>query len=479
MDFEGVIGLEIHIELNTATKLFCNCPNNPGDPPNQNTCPICLWFPGAVPGLSRQAVDKAALLALALEGELQPRSSFDQKIYYYPDQPKGYQLTQSHQPLARGGSVEIIDEEGRVKKPRIHHIHMEEDMARLIHETEGRKTVSLVDFNRAGTPLVEIVTEPDFRSPFEVMEFLKVLRARVRYSGTSECSMEAGSMRVDANISIRPRGSEELNTKVEVKNMNSIRHLGDAVAYEISRQSAAVRKGEAIEAHTRLWDPDKKTTLPMRAKFEGPTIPDPGLPVIELDPQRIEELRSQLPEMPADRAQRFVEAYQVSTEEAAFLSSDPETAGYFEALVEGGVPPRTGFHWISTQLLPGLRERDLELPENPVSAQRLAELLAMLGREEINAGGARRVLAAMFDSDESPQVIVAREGLAQVSDLDQLGELVDQVLRDNPAAVEDLRSGKGKAMGFLMGQLMQASGGRANPKVLNKLVGEKLEKDKT
>jgi len=474
MEFEAVIGLEIHIELNSATKLFCDCPNNPGDPPNLNTCPVCLWHPGAVPGLSRQAVEKAALLCLSLDGELQARSAFDQKVYYYPDLPKGYQLSQAHFPLCRGGGIAITDEEGNTRTPRIHHIHMEEDVAKLIHETEGRRPVSLVDFNRAGAPLVEIVTEPDFRTPFEAMEFLKALRARVRYSGASECSMEKGSMRVDANISIRPRGTTELNPKVEVKNMNSIRHVGDAAAHEISRQTDAVLRGEKIVSHTRLWDPEKKATLPMRAKFEGPVVPDPTLPVVELDPRWVAELRSRLPEMPAARARRYVERHGLPAEEAAFLSADPDTAAYFDELTREGAHPRTGFHWIATQLLPGLRERGLELEASPVSPRRLAALLALLAREEINAGAAREVLTAMFGDDASPETIVARRGFAQVSDQDQLAELVDRVLAENPAAAEDVRAGKDKALGFLVGRIMKASGGKANPRVLNRILTEKL-----
>src|SRR6056297_457060 len=257
MEFEAIIGLEIHVELNCATKLFCDCPNQPGEEPNSNICPTCLWLPGAVPRLSRDAVEKASLICLGLDAQLQPTSAFDQKVYYYPDLPKGYQLSQAHLPLSRGGGIDITDENGKARQLRIHHIHMEEDVARLVHEMEGRLPISLVDFNRAGAPLVEIVTEPDFRSPHDAMEFLKALRTQVRYVGASECSMENGTMRADANISIRPRGSGEMNTKVEVKNMNSIRHVGDAIAYEIDRQAAAVKAGDAVVLHTRLWDPDK------------------------------------------------------------------------------------------------------------------------------------------------------------------------------------------------------------------------------
>ena len=474
MEFEAVIGLEIHVELNSATKLFCDCPNNPGDEPNINTCPVCLWFPGEVPRLSRAALEKAALLCLGLNAELQPRSAFDQKVYYYPDLPKGYQLSQAHLPLSRGGWIDIADEDGTPKRLRIHHIHMEEDVAKLVHEMEGRLPISLVDFNRAGAPLVEIVTEPDFRSPHHAMEFLKALRTQVRYVGSSECSMENGTMRVDANISIRPKGTNQMNTKVEVKNMNSIRHVGDAIAHEIIRQSMAVTAGESVVLHTRLWDPDKKATLPMRAKFEGPCVPDPTVPEIILTKQEIEDLRARLPEMPAVRAERFVQQYGFSAEEAIYLSSDPEVAAYFEAVIKDGVAPRTAMHWLTTQLIPAVKERGQELAQIKVTPARFAALLKMLSNDEINANAARDVLAHLFDSDETPEAIVSAKGFKQVSDRGALDEMIDKVLGEQAAAVADFKSGQGKAMGFLIGQVMQASGGKANPKIIRELLAKKL-----
>jgi aspartyl-tRNA(Asn)/glutamyl-tRNA(Gln) amidotransferase subunit B len=475
MEFEAVIGLEIHVELNSATKLFCDCPNNPGDEPNINTCPTCLWFPGAVPRLSRAALEKAALLCLGFNAELQTRSAFDQKVYYYPDLPKGYQLSQAHLPLSGGGWIDIVDEDGAPKRLRIHHIHMEEDVAKLVHEMEGRLPISLVDFNRAGAPLVEIVTEPDFRSPHHAMEFLKALRTQVRYVGSSECSMENGTMRVDANISVRPRGTNQMNTKVEVKNMNSVRHVGDAIAYEISRQSAAVAAGESVVLHTRLWDPDKKVTLPMRAKFEGPCVPDPTVPAIILSKEEIESLRAKLPEMPAVRAERFVKQYGFSVEEATYLSSDPEVAGYFEAVIKDGVAPRTAMHWLTTQLLPAVKDRGQELGQSKVTPARFAALLKMLSKDEINSNAAREVLAQLFDGDETPEAIVSAKGFKQVSDRGALDAMIDKVLGEQPAAVADFKSGQGKAMGFLIGQVMQASGGKANPKIIRELLAGKLE----
>jgi aspartyl-tRNA(Asn)/glutamyl-tRNA(Gln) amidotransferase subunit B len=474
MEWEAVIGLEIHVELNCATKLFCDCPNRPGDEPNINTCPTCLWFPGASPRLSQQAVEKASLLCLGLGGELQPRSAFDQKVYYYPDLPKGYQLSQAHLPLSRGGGIDILDEDGQPKRLRIHHIHMEEDVAKLVHEMEGRVPISLVDFNRAGAPLVEIVTEPDFRTPYQAMEFVKTLRTQVRYVGSSDCSMETGTMRVDANISVRPRGTDQMNTKVEVKNMNSVRHVGDAIACEISRQTAAVLAGEAVVLHTRLWDPEKKITVPMRAKFEGPCIPDPSVPVIALSHEWIESLRSRLPEMPAARAERLVAQHGLANEEAMFLSSDPEVAGYFEALMDHGIAPRTAMHWLTTQLIPAVKERGQPLSGTSVTPVRLARLLDMLAQDQINAAAARKVLGLLFDSDDTPEMLVDAHGYRQLSDPAALDALIDQVLEAQPTAVAEFQSGQTKALGFLIGQVMQASGGKANPKLLRELLGRKL-----
>ena len=475
MEYEAVIGLEIHVELNCTTKMFCDCPNRPGDEPNVNTCPTCLWLPGAMPRLSQEALTKASLLCLGLGADLQPKSAFDQKVYYYPDLPKGFQLSQAHLPLSLGGGIIITDENGKSKNLRIHHIHMEEDVAKLVHEMEGRLPISLVDFNRAGAPLVEIVTEPDFRTPYEAMEFLKSLRTQVRSVGSSECSMDNGTMRVDANISIRPMGTTQLNTKVEVKNMNSVRHVGDAIAYEISRQTTAVQAGETVILHTRLWDPDKKVTTPMRAKFSGPCVPDPSVPVIELTRGWIEEMRLRLPEMPAVKAERFVTKHGLTKDEATYLCSDQEIAGYFEALIGQDIAPRTAMHWLSTQLIPAVKERQLELSNSPVTPDRFAVLLKMLSKDEINANAAREVLLHLFDSDETPEAIVSARGFRQVSDSAVLDSLIDKVLSAQPSAVSDVRSGQGKAMGFLIGQVMQVSGGKANPKIIRELLAQKLK----
>lgn len=474
MKYEAVIGLEIHVQLNTATKLFCDCPNRPGDEPNSNTCPICLWMPGALPKFSREALKKATLACLALNCTVQAESAFDQKVYYYPDLPKGYQLSQHHKPLARNGWVDIIGEDEQVKRLRIHHIHMEEDVAKLVHEMEGRTPVSLVDFNRAGTPLVEIVSEPDMHSPHDAMEYVKVLRTQLRYTGCAECSMEAGTMRVDANISLRPAGTDEFNTKVEVKNMNSIRNVGDAIAYEIVRQAECLEKGEPVVLHTRLWDPEKRVTTAMRGKFAGPCIPDPSVPKIVVTAPWLEKIRSELPEMPGQKADRFLRDYGLTPEEASTMSQERDLSEFFEAVVGAGLPPRKVATWMTTHLAPILRERNQAVNDTPLTHERFARLLSMLEENVINAHAAKEVLIQLLSNDQSPDEIVEKGHFRQVSDTAELETLIDTILAGHPSDVEDYRKGNEKVLGFLMGLAMKASRGKGNPKLLREILTQRL-----
>lgn len=474
IDYEPVIGLEIHVQLNSSTKMFCDCPNRPGDEPNKNICPICLWLPGAIPKFGQEILEKATLVCLALNCEIQRENSFDQKVYYYPDLPKGFQLSQFHKPLAKNGWLEIMGDDGRPKKVGIHQVHMEEDVAKLVHETEGQTPISLVDFNRAGTPLVEIVSEPDIRSPNEAMNFIRTLRTQIRYVGSAECSMEQGTMRVDANISIRPRGSEDFNTKVEVKNMNSVRNVGDAIYYEVARQAGRLKAGEPIILHTRLWDPEKQVTTAMRGKFEGPCIPDPSVPEIVISDEWLNRMKSLLPEMPNQKTERFVREDGLTQEEAVFISSERDLSEYFEAVVKEGIPPRTAAHWISTQLVPILRERNQTFENTSVTPHRLSGLLSMLERDELNANSAKEVLIRLFETDQSADSVVEERGFRQISDTEELEALVDKVFESNPAAVDDFRKGKTKAMGFLIGQAMQSSQGKANPKLIREIVTARL-----
>lgn len=474
MKYEAVIGLEIHVQLNSATKLFCDCPNRPGDEPNRNTCPICLWLPGALPQLSQEAFEKATLACLALNCTIQPESAFDQKVYYYPDLPKGFQLSQHHQPLARNGWVDIMGEDGRNKRLRIRHIHMEEDVAKLVHETEGKTPISLVDFNRAGTPLIEIVSEADMRNPHEAMEYVKTLRGQLRYTGSAECSLEQGTLRVDANISLRPRGTDELNTKVEVKNMNSIRNVGDAIAYEIIRQTNCLEKGEPILLHTRLWDPEKRVTSPMRGKFSGPCIPDPSVPKIVVSNDWLKEMQGRLPEMPGQKKERFLREYGLTPEEASNMSFERDLSEFFEAVVKQDIPPRKVAGWMTTHLVPALRDRNQTIRETLLTAERFTRLLSMLEKDIINAHAAKEVMLQLLSSEETPEEIVEKGGFRQVSDTTELEAFIDRIIAEHPSAVEDFRKGNTKVMGFLMGLAMKASQGKANPKLLKEILTKRL-----
>lgn len=474
MEYEAVIGLEIHVQLNAATKMFCDCPNRPGDEPNRNTCPVCLWLPGAMPKLSLEVLEKAILACLALNCEIQEESAFDQKVYYYPDLPKGFQLSQQRRPLARNGWVHITGDDGAEKRPRIHHIHLEEDVAKLIHETERGEPISLVDFNRAGTPLLEIVSEPDMQSPHDAMEFIKTLRGQLRYTGTAQCSMELGTLRVDANISLRPRGTDELNTKVEVKNMNSIRNVGDAIAFEIIRQRECIERGESIVSQTRLWDPEKRATFPMRGKFSAPAVPDPSVPRIIVAGEWLEKIKELLPEMPARKAKRFAGEYGLTPEEASSMSQERDISEFFESSIKLDVSPNRAASWITTHLVPALRDRDVSLEDTMLTAERFSTLLSMLEKGIVNAQGAKEALIQLLTSSESPQEIVERGHLRQVSDTDELETLIEGIIDKYPSDVEDYRSGNAKVIGFFMGMAMKATGGKGNPKLLKEILTRRL-----
>jgi aspartyl-tRNA(Asn)/glutamyl-tRNA(Gln) amidotransferase subunit B len=470
MSYEAVIGLEIHVQLNCPTKLFCNCANAAAEQANSRICPICIWLPGAIPQLSESALKQAALTCLAVNCEIQEESAFDQKVYYYPDLPKGFQLSQHHKPLSRNGWLDITGEDGKSKRLRIHHVHMEEDVAKLVHETEDQKRISLVDFNRAGAPLVEIVTEPDMRCPHEAMAFLRALRTQIRYAGTAECSMESGTMRCDANISLRPAGSEEFFTKVEVKNMNSVKAVGGAIAFEIERQSKLLDNGQPVTMHTRLWDPEKNITTYMRDKFIGPCIPDPSVPRICMDKAQIDALAERLPEMPSQKKARFADQFKLTEEEAAQMSAERDLADYFEALVNAGITPRPAAQWMAGRFLPALKEQHQEIASTPLTPGRAAELLSMLEKEIINAKQARKILLLMFTSGKTAAAIADEKGFKQLTDPAALTAILEQVMADQPDAVTNLRSGKKQAASFLIGQAMQQSRGKANPKLLADLL---------
>jgi aspartyl-tRNA(Asn)/glutamyl-tRNA(Gln) amidotransferase subunit B len=352
---------------------------------------------------------------------------------------------------------------------------MEEDVAKLVHEMEGKTPISLVDFNRAGAPLIEIVSEADMRNPHDAMEYVKTLRGQLRYTGSAECSLEQGTLRVDANISLRPLGTDELRTKVEVKNMNSIRNVGDAIAYEIMRQTECLEKGEPIILHTRLWDPEKRVTSPMRGKFSGPCVPDPSVPRIVVTQGWLKEMRGRLPEMPGQKRERFLKEYGLTPEEASSMSLERDLAEFFEAAVKENLTPRKAATWMTTHLVPALRDRNQTIGETLLTVERFERVLSMLERDVINVHAAKEVLVQLLSSKETPEEIVEKGRFRQVSDTPELEALIDRIIAEHPSDVEDFRKGNAKVMGFLMGLAMKASQSKANPKVLKEIFAKRLK----
>ncbi len=470
MEYEAIIGLEIHVQSKTESKMFCSCSTEFGAPPNSQVCPVCLGLPGALPVLNEKVVEQAVKAALVLNCDVLKVSSFDKKIYFYPDLPKGYQISQYYQPLAKSGYVDIKVKNKR-RRVRIRHLHMEEDVGKLIHQ----KGMSLVDFNRASLPLIEIVAEPDIRSSEEAGEFLMCLRSNLRYAGVSECNMEEGSLRCDANVSLRPLGTRKLYTKTEVKNMNSFKHVMKAIEYEIKRQKRSVKKGEAAVLHTRCWDPERGVTVPMRGKAPAPCISHSDLGPVILDEEFIASLRSQLPELPLDRSERFIQQYGIPASDASILTSSKELADYYEECVKLYKKPKVIANWIMSDLLRELKEKDIGIRECKVSPEHLAEMITLIDKGSISGKMAKDVFVEMFETGEKASQIVKEKGLAQISDKEALVKIVDKTLQENPKVVEDYKKGKEKALGYLVGQVMKETKGRANPKLVNKLLEKKLK----
>jgi len=475
MEFEAVIGLEVHAQLLTRTKIFCNTPAHYGADPNTLTCPVCMGLPGALPVLNQNAVDMALRLAVAVGCDIRVRSQFARKNYFYPDLPKGYQISQYDQPLAENGYLDIAVD-GEYKRVAIRRIHMEEDAGKSIH-VEG-KPLSQVDFNRTGVPLVEIVSEPDLRSPDEAVEYLKELRTLVRWLGVSDGNMEEGTFRCDANVSVRPKGSSELGVKTELKNMNTFRGVHRALAYEIERQAEILRKNGEVAAETRLWNDAKGITVAMRSKEEANDyryFPDPDLPPLVLQPEQVEQVKSELPELPAARRRRFTEQYALPGYDARVLNSDRELANYFESTVEAGAPPKAASNWIMTELLRALKGKGGEeksLSDCPVTPKNLADLIKLIDSGAISGSIAKQVFEEMFRTGATPAAIVKERKLEQVSDEAALAGTVAKVLAAHPAEAERLRTGEQKLNGFFMGQIMRETQGRANPKLIQKLLRE-------
>ena len=471
--YEPVIGLEIHVQLKTATKMFCANAAEYGAPPNAHVCPVCLGLPGALPVINEHAVRLGARAALGVHCEVHEESVFARKNYFYPDLPKGYQITQFDRPIATNGWLEVAGE-GAPTRVRIRRIHLEEDAGKSLHDRVPGATA--VDLNRAGTPLVEIVTEPDLRSPAEARAFLTQLKRALEYLEVSDCNMEEGSLRVDANVSIRlPR--EELGPKTEVKNMNSFSNVERAIHFEIGRQMGLRDRGEPVEHQTMLWDANRGEARPMRSKEESHDyryFPEPDLPPLQLPAARIEELRSQLPEMPWARQSRFEEEHRLSPKHAELLTATRPLADYYEAVVRAGVEPQDAANWVMGDVLASVNATACAIEDFPVRPAALAELLGLLSAETITRPVARQVFARIAESGGSPREIVEREGLAQVRDDDALARWVDEVVAASPGEAERFRGGDAKLMGFFVGKVMKLSSGKADPKQINALLRERL-----
>lgn len=468
-EFETVIGLEVHAQLKTESKIFCSCSTRFGEAPNTNVCPVCTGMPGSLPVLNARAVEYAVKMALAVHCQVNRRSLFARKNYFYPDLPMGYQISQYDQPLAEHGWVEIPVEEG-TKRIGITRIHMENDAGKLLH-SDG--TWSQVDLNRAGTPLIEIVSEPDLRSAAEAVAYLKSLRAILMYLGICDGNMEEGSFRCDANVSIRPRGTTGFGTRTELKNMNSFRNVERAILAEVRRQVELVEDGEAVVQETRLFDAAKGVTRSMRGKEEAHDyryFPDPDLVPLVLDEAQIAAWKAELPELPAQRRERFVTTLGLGAADAEVLTAEKAVADYFEAALGHGVEAKKIANWVMGDVLRELNDRGVGMEACRLSPVGLAHLVAMVEAGTINASQARAVFREVFDSGEDPRAVVERHGLAQVSDDAALEAWVREVLEANPNEVARLRAGEKKLVGFFVGQVMRRSGGKANPGKVSELV---------
>jgi aspartyl-tRNA(Asn)/glutamyl-tRNA(Gln) amidotransferase subunit B len=476
--YEPVIGLEVHAQLQTATKMFCGCGTRFGAAPNSQTCPVCQGMPGSLPVINRRAVEFGIKTALALSCTVNAHNRFARKHYYYPDMPKNYQISQYEEPLAEHGALEI-EVGGPSRRIGIQRLHLEEDVGKLVHEGSLETAQSSqVDFNRSGVPLMEIVSRPDLRSPEEAAAYLRALRAILIYLAVCDGNMEEGSLRCDANVSLRLRGSQELGTKVEIKNMNSFRHVQHALEHEVRRQAQALERGERIVQETRLWDPDRSHTVSMRSKefaHDYRYFPEPDLPPLQVDPRWVEAIRATLPELPASRGRRFVEAYALSAYEADLLTQGRGLADYFEEAARGYPRPRIVANWVLNELLrelPG--DDDRAVAACPIPPGNLRGLIDLIDDGTISGKIAKDVFEKMYRSGEDAASIVRREGLTQVADTGELAAVVDRVLAEHGKVVEDWRKGKKQALGFLVGQVMKATQGKASPAVVNALLAEKL-----
>ena len=474
MIFETVIGVEVHAQLRTNSKMFCGCGTTFGLSANSQTCPVCLGLPGSLPVINRTAVEMAVRAGLALNCTIAATNRFARKNYFYPDLPKGYQISQYESPICQHGWIEIGDGRG-TKRVRIRRAHLEEDAGKNIHETGSGE--SRVDLNRAGTPLLEIVTEPDMRSADEVVAYLKGLREILMYLDVCDGNMEEGSFRCEPNVSLRPSGQQEFGTKVELKNINSFKYVKEAVEYEIKRQTKVLDEGGKVRQETRLWSIERGETAVMRSKEEAHDyryFPDPDLVPLKLDDDWIEGFRASLPELPAVRAKRFVSDYGLPEYDAAILTASKGMADYFEVCVKQFDQPKAVSNWVMGELMRELNNSGTDISASPVTPERLVSLLQMVDKGTISLKVAREIFPELYSNGKTPEQIVQEKGLTQVSDEGELTKIIEEVLSKNPGQVAQFKEGKQQVLGFFVGQVMKASGGKANPGKVNELLKKKL-----
>jgi aspartyl-tRNA(Asn)/glutamyl-tRNA(Gln) amidotransferase subunit B len=475
MEFESVIGLEVHAQLKTETKIFCRCSTKFGAPPNTHTCPVCLGMPGVLPVLNKKVVEYTLRMAMATHCEILHESRFARKNYFYPDLPKGYQISQYELPIAQHGFIDI-EVNGNTHRIGITRIHMEEDAGKLGHDPD--RPISMIDFNRTGIPLIEIVSEPDIRSPEAAGAYLRQLRSIVRYLGICDGNLEEGSFRCDANVSIRPEGEKTFGTRTELKNLNSFRHVEKALQFEINRQREIILDGGEVTQETRLWDPDKNVTTAMRSKEEAHDyryFPDPDLLPLVVDNDWIEAVRKSLPELPDEKKKRFIAQYGLPAYDAGILTSDRDLAQYFEKCLESFNQPKSVSNWIMGSLLGLLNAEGKSIEQSPISAPDLARLLRLINDGTISGKIAKSVFDEMARSGKPPRQIIEEKGLVQISDSNAIEEIISKVLSGNPAEVEAFRNGKTKLMGFFVGQVMKETRGKANPAMVNEILKKMLD----
>ncbi|MGD9678978.1 MAG: Asp-tRNA(Asn)/Glu-tRNA(Gln) amidotransferase subunit GatB [Vulcanibacillus sp.] len=470
MGYETVIGLEVHAELSTKTKIFCNCSTEFGAPPNTHTCPVCLGHPGVLPVANKQAVEFAIKAALAINCEINKETKFDRKNYFYPDSPKAYQISQFDKPIGKNGWIEI-EVNGEKKVIRINRLHLEEDAGKLTHSPYGDG--SLVDFNRVGVPLVEIVSEADLSSPEEARAYLEKLKAIIQYTGVSDVKMEEGSLRCDANISIRPIGQKELGTRTELKNMNTFKGVQKGLEYEEIRQAEILDEGGVIVQETLRWDDEQGVTVSMRSKEEAHDyryFPDPDLVDMVISQEWIDQIKEQLPELPDARRVRYITSYGLSDYDANVLTSSKSIADFFEKSLEYTNDAKIAANWIMGDLLRSLNMNNVEIEDSKVTPKLLGEMVELINKGTISGKIAKTVFKGMLETGKDPQVIVEEQGLLQISDEGEITKIVQMVLANNPQSVEDIKNGKAQAIGFIVGQVMKESKGKANPQLVNKLI---------